>query len=94
MGEAIREQAITCPSCGKKIPLTRALRAEIETSVKEEYERQLREEVERARQEAADEAEKKAAKDLEQARQMARAVDALRESGGGVTRWRSVCLCL
>lgn len=70
MGEAIREQAITCPSCGKKIPLTRALRAEIETSVKEEYERQLREEVERARQEAADEAEKKAAKDLEQARQM------------------------
>ena len=25
------EQSITCPSCGKKIPLTRALRTEIES---------------------------------------------------------------
>jgi hypothetical protein len=35
------EQAISCPSCGKKIPLTRALRAEIESSVKEQYEEAL-----------------------------------------------------
>ena len=35
------EQAISCPSCGKKIPLTRALRAEIEGSVREQYEEAL-----------------------------------------------------
>jgi len=58
------EQAITCPSCGKKIPLTRALRAEIEASVKEDYERQLTEEVERARKQAVRDAEKKAAKEM------------------------------
>jgi hypothetical protein len=77
------EQSISCPSCGKKIPLTRALRTEIEASVKEDYERQLTEEVERARKQAGKDAEKKAvrkmaalkdeleaqAKDLEQARQ-------------------------
>jgi hypothetical protein len=77
------EQAISCPSCGKMIPLTRALRTEIEASVKEEYERQLMQEVERARKQAAKDAEKKAAlemtalkeeletqaKDLEQARE-------------------------
>ena len=77
------EQSIACPSCGKKIPLTRALRTEIEASVKEDYERQLTEEVERARKQAGKDAEKKAsreltalkdeleaqAKDLEQARQ-------------------------
>jgi hypothetical protein len=43
------EQSIACPSCGKKIPLTRALRAEIETSVRAEFserERELREEFE------------------------------------------------
>ena len=44
------EPTITCPSCGKKILLTRALRTEIEASVKEEYERRLSDEVERARQ--------------------------------------------
>jgi hypothetical protein len=69
------EQAISCPSCGKKIPLTRALRAEIESSVKEQYdealqerERELRSEfaehmkadLERAVAEAARAAEKKA----------------------------------
>jgi len=36
------EQSIGCPSCGKKIPLTRALRAEIEQSVKQEFEETLR----------------------------------------------------
>ncbi|MCA1563663.1 MAG: hypothetical protein LC804_26575 [Acidobacteria bacterium] len=32
------DQSISCPSCGKKIPLTRALRAEIEASLKAQYE--------------------------------------------------------
>jgi hypothetical protein len=44
------DTSIACPYCGKKIPLTRALRAEIETSLKDEYEQKL--EVERARLEA------------------------------------------
>ena len=58
------EQSITCPSCGKKIPLTRTLRMEIESSVKEDYERRLNEEVERARKHAGKEAEKKSAQEL------------------------------
>src|SRR6266542_1333783 len=80
---AMAEQSISCPSCGKKIPLTRALRTEIEASVKEEYDRQLTDELDRARKLAAKDAEKKSAheltalkeelkaqaKDLEQARQ-------------------------
>lgn len=78
------EQSITCPSCGTKIPLTSALRAEIEASVKDEFSRQLEAELERARTEAARAAEKKTslelaalrdelttqAKELEQARQV------------------------
>ncbi len=35
------ERSIACPSCGKKIPLTRALRAEIEQSVRQEFEEAL-----------------------------------------------------
>ena len=35
------EQSIACPSCGKKIPLTRALQSEIEASVKRQFEEQL-----------------------------------------------------
>ena len=58
------EQSIACPSCGKKIPLTRALRAEIEASVREDYDRQLTGELERARKEAARDAEKKSSHDL------------------------------
>ncbi len=58
------EQSISCPSCGKKIPLTRALRAEIEASVKEEFNRQLEDEVERAKKEAARAAEKTASLEL------------------------------
>src|SRR3954447_9985903 len=72
---AMAEQAISCPSCGKKIPLTRALRAEIEGSVREQYdealqkrERELKSEfaermkadVQRVASEAATTAEKKA----------------------------------
>ena len=55
------EPSITCPSCGKKIPLTRALRTEIEASVKDEYERLLADEVERARKQAIKDAENKSA---------------------------------
>ena len=58
------EPSITCPSCGKKIPLTRAVRTEIETSVKDEYERRLADEVERARKQASKDAEKKSAHEL------------------------------
>jgi len=55
------EPSITCPSCGKKIPLTRALRTEIEASVKDEYDRRLGDEVDRARKQAIRDAEQKSA---------------------------------
>ena len=73
------EQSIACPSCGKKIPLTRALRAEVEESVRQEFdealrarERELREtfeqrlagDLQRAQKEAARKAEKKMAQEL------------------------------
>jgi hypothetical protein len=73
------DQSISCPSCGKKIPLTRALRAEIETSLKQQFdetlqgrERQLRAQYEsrleadlqRAQAEAANQAEKRVAQEL------------------------------
>ena len=35
------EPSVTCPSCGREIPLTQALRADIEASVKREYEAAL-----------------------------------------------------
>jgi hypothetical protein len=58
------EQSISCPSCGKKIPLTRALRAEIEASVREDYDRRLAGELDRARREAAESAGQKSAQEL------------------------------
>ncbi|CAN5738601.1 DUF2130 domain-containing protein [soil metagenome] len=73
------DQSISCPSCGKKIPLTSALRAEIESSVKEQYaqtleqrerelrkqfDTQLQQDLERAQGEAARSAEKKSALEL------------------------------
>ena len=58
------EQSIACPSCGKKIPLTRALRAEIETAVRQDFDRQLEEEVARVRKDTAKAAEKKTAAEL------------------------------
>src|SRR3954471_21896165 len=63
-GIHVVEQSISCPSCGKKIPLTRALRAEIETSLKAEYDRRLEEERARAEQEAARKTERKLAQEL------------------------------
>jgi hypothetical protein len=69
------DQSITCPSCGKKIPLTRALRAEIEISLKQQfeererelksaYERQRDEDLQCARKEAATRAEAQLGRDL------------------------------
>jgi hypothetical protein len=78
------EQSIACPSCGKKIPLTRALRTEIEASVREDYDRQLTEELERVRKEAARDAEKKSSHDLaalrEQLRDQAKELDQARQT--------------
>src|SRR5215210_5950480 len=74
------EQSIACPSCGKKIPLTRALRTEIEASVKEEYDQQLSAELERVRQEAVKAAERKSSHELaaikEQLREQSTELDA------------------
>lgn len=73
------DQSISCPSCGNKIPLTRALRSEIEASVRlqfeqqlrereselrAEHERQVQEQLKRAQKEAAKKAEKKVADEL------------------------------
>ena len=84
------DQSISCPSCGKKIPLTRALRAEIETSLKaefgererelrDEYERKLDADRERVEKDAAKRAEKKLAQELgglkEQLKEQAREIE-------------------
>ncbi len=73
------DQSISCPSCGKKIPLTRALRAEIEASLKlqfdetlqnrerelrAKYESRLEEDLQRAQADAAKKAEKRVAQEL------------------------------
>ena len=73
------DQSISCPSCGRKIPLTRALRAEIEASLKQQfdetlqgrerelrakYESRLEEDTQRAHADAAKKAEKKVAQEL------------------------------
>ena len=75
----IQEQFITCAGCGTKMPLTTALRAEIEASLKRRFdvdlaakerellaglEARLAAERERARTEAADTAERRVAQDL------------------------------
>ena len=78
------EQSIACPSCGKKVPLTRALRAEIEQSVKQEFEetlhareRELRAKFEQRLEDDLQRAHKDAAKRAE--RKMAQELAALRE---------------
>ena len=73
------DQSISCPDCGKKIPLTRAIRAEIETSLRQQFdhdlaarERELQAAFEarldadlaRAQKDAAQRAEKKVAEEL------------------------------
>ena len=82
------EQSISCPSCFKKIPLTRALRTEIEASVKEEYDRQLTEELDRARKQATREADKKSALEL------AALQDELRAQGKDLERAREAELAV
>lgn len=87
------DHSITCPACGKKIPLTRALRADIEDSVRQQFEEdlaarecQLRAELEAEREHAAIEAtakaERKLAQDLaalqEQVSEQSRALDEAR----------------
>ena len=70
------DQSITCTGCGKRIPLTRALRADIEDTLRQQFERQqsAREqelrthfevERERDREQAAQEAQRALALDLE-----------------------------
>ena len=74
------DQSIACPSCGKKIPLSRALRAEIETSLKAEFserERELRGEFARALEADRERAEKDGVKKAEQ--KLANDLQALRE---------------
>ena len=73
------DQSISCPSCGKKIPLTRAFRAEIEASLKlqfdetlhnrerelrAKYESRLEGDLQRAQADAAKKAEKRVAQEL------------------------------
>lgn len=66
------DQSISCPSCGEKIPLTSALRSEIEGSVRRQYqaaldarERELADGFERAREEAVARAVREAASKAE-----------------------------
>jgi len=60
------DQTITCPRCGEPIPLTQALRADIEGSLKREFERTLtarERELERAYEKQIEEARTAAEKD-------------------------------
>jgi hypothetical protein len=93
------DQSIACPSCGKKIPLTRALRAEIESSLKEEFDERTRElrdqydrkfdaDRERLEKDAARRAEKKLAHELAGLKQQ------LKEQAGEIEEARRVELAL
>jgi hypothetical protein len=77
------DQSISCPSCGNKIPLTRALRSEIEASVRlhfedklrereselrAEFDGQVQEQLKRAQRDAGKKAEKKVAQELAELR--------------------------
>ena len=66
------DQSVTCPACGKKIPLTRALRADIEEALKRQFdhdlaerERQLRASFEHARDTDRERAEEEARTQIE-----------------------------
>src|SRR3954449_9863471 len=93
------EQSIACPSCGTKIPLTRALRADIETSLKAEFgerERELREGFEQKLVEGRERAEKDAAQRAEKklALELAELRDQLKEQGKALDEARQVELGL
>jgi hypothetical protein len=82
------DQFIACPSCSKRIPLTRALRADIEASLKAEFDARLEEERERAEKEALRRAEKKLAQDLSELK------DQLKEQGKELEEARRVELAM
>jgi hypothetical protein len=73
------DQSIACPSCGKKIPLTRALRDDIEASLKAEFDQRLEDVRERAKADADKAAAKRHAQDLrelqDQLKDQAKALD-------------------
>jgi hypothetical protein len=74
------DQSISCPSCNRKIPLTRALRAEIETSLKQQFddrERELKHAFDRQRDEDVQRVWKEAAAIAE--RQLGDELTTLRE---------------
>jgi hypothetical protein len=90
---------IACPSCGKKIPLTRALRADIEASLKEEFderERALREQLEARREQDIERVEKDAAKKAEKklAQELAGLKDQVKEQAREIDEARRVELAL
>ncbi len=76
------DQSIACPACGKKIPLTRALRDDIEASLKAEFDQRLDDVRDRARAEADKAASRRHAHDLrelqEQLKDQAKALDEAR----------------
>ena len=93
------DQSIACPSCGKKIPLTRALRADIEASLKEEFderERTLREQFETRREQDLERLEKDAAKKAEKklAHELGGLKDQLKEQARELEDARRVELAL
>jgi hypothetical protein len=78
----MKEHAITCPHCGKDIALTRALRAEIEDSLRAQFDERVSAEVARARQEAQQAAEGRIAHEVcalrEQLTEQTKALDEAR----------------
>ena len=73
------DQSIACPACGKKIPLTRALRDDIEASLKAEFDQRLDDVRDSARAEADKAAARRHAQDLrelqDQLKDQAKALD-------------------
>jgi hypothetical protein len=93
------DQAISCPSCGKKIPLTRALRAEIETSLKAEFgerERELRDEYDKKLDAERERVEKDAIKraDKKMTHELAALKEQLKDQAGALEEARRVELAL
>ena len=92
-------QSVTCPGCGKRIPLTRALRAEIETSLKAEFgerERELRDDYERRLEADRVRVEKDAAKRAEKrlAQELAGLKDQLTDQAKEIEEARRIELAL
>src|SRR5689334_1977522 len=93
------DQSITCPSCGKQIALSRALRAEIENSLQDEFrgrERALRDELQARRDEDVARAEKEAAKKAETrvGRDLAELREQLRDQAAQIADARRVEVAL